>query len=77
MLFRAVKFLRPRVIASFADFFRTALHVEDFIRRLYRESLLSIEEFRGLQEKISKLTNGEIQPEETLVRRALVTVDES
>ena len=52
-------------------------NVENFIRRLYREGLLSLEEFKGLQEKIDKLTNGEIQPNETLVRRAMVTVDES
>ena len=52
-------------------------NVEDFIRHLYREGLLSIEEFKGLQEKISKLTNGEIRPDETLVRRALVTVGKS
>ena len=60
-----------------ANSMKSNQNVEDFIRRLYRESLLSIEEFKGLQEKISKLKNGEIQPNETLVRRALVTVDES
>lgn len=43
-----------------ANLMKSNQNVEDFILRLYRESLLSIEEFKGLQEKISKLTNGEI-----------------
>jgi len=45
--------------------------VDDFIRELYKEDLLSISEFNSLKEKIVKLQNGELVPNENTVRHAV------
>ena len=45
--------------------------VEDFMRALYKEDLLSIAEFNALKQKLVKLQNGELVPNEATVRQAI------
>lgn len=42
--------------------------VDEFIRSLYREEIISLTELRDLKQKIEKLQRGEIQPNMELVR---------
>lgn len=63
---------RNIVAASYdANSMKNNKSVSDFIRELYKEEILSFTEFNELKEKISKLQNGELIPNEETVRRAV------
>lgn len=47
--------------------------VDDFLRELYREDLISKSELTELKLKIEKLKNGELVPNEETVRKAIVS----
>ncbi|MCB1863640.1 MAG: hypothetical protein KDI47_18210, partial [Gammaproteobacteria bacterium] len=54
-----------------ANSLKNDMSVEDFMRALYKEDLLSIAEFNALKQKLVKLQNGELVPNEATVRQAI------
>jgi hypothetical protein len=60
------------VAASYdANSLKNNKNVNDFIRQLYKDELLSLSEFNDLKEKIASLQNGELIPNELSVRHAI------
>lgn len=47
--------------------------VDDFIRELYKNDLLSLSEFNELKQKIIDLQNGKLLPNEHMVQEAIIS----
>ena len=42
--------------------------VEQFLRELYKEGIIGLDDFKALKEKIEKLQKGEIMPDIQLIK---------
>ncbi|MBE0515036.1 HNH endonuclease domain-containing protein [Sulfurimonas sp.] len=63
---------RNIVAASYdANSMKNDKKVDDFIRELYKNDLLSLSEFNELKQKIVDLQNGKLLPSEHMVQEAI------
>lgn len=62
---------RNIVASSFeANSMKNAMPVDDFIRQLYKDDLLSLTEFKELKQKIEDLKSGKLLPNERTIEKA-------